>query len=94
MQNTAGGTAGDSDAAETSNEHRRTAREQDGSNVALVTYWQYAVALALVKLAVNQVVTALAAVLANNARSICVNDASRDPYTSSVFHGDLQHRRV
>ena len=48
MQNTAGGTADDSDAAETSNEHGRTARERDGSNVASMTYWQYAVALALV----------------------------------------------
>ena len=37
VQNTAGGTADDSDAAETSNEHGRTAREQDGSNVASVT---------------------------------------------------------
>ena len=72
MQNTAGGTADDSDAAETSNEHGRTARERDGSNVASMTYWQYAVALALVKLAPNQVVTALAAVVANNTGSICV----------------------
>ena len=53
-QNTAGGVVGDSDAAETSNEHGRTAREQDGSNVASVTYWKYAVALALVKLAITR----------------------------------------
>ena len=44
------------------------------------------------KLAVNQVEAALAAVVAKNTGSICVNDALRDPYTSSVFDRGLQHR--
>ena len=48
----AGGSAGESDAGETSNEHGRTGkREQDGSNVASVTYCKYADALAPLKLA-------------------------------------------
>ena len=83
----AGGTAGDSDAGETSNEHGRTGRcQQDGSNVASVTYWKYAGCACTGEACYNRAEAALTALVARNTRSICVNDALRDPYTSSVFH--------
>ena len=84
-----GGTAG----GETSNEHGRTGRrEQDRSNVAFVTHWKYVGCTCTGEACCEQIEAALAAVVAKNTGSICVNDASRDPYTSSVFHGGLQHR--
>ena len=84
VQNTAGGTAGDSDAAETSNEDcARAGWEQRGLRDILEIRSCACTGVACK----NQVEAALAAVVAKNTGSICVNDALRDPYTSSVFDG-------
>ena len=77
----------------TSNEHGRTGRrEQDRSNVAFVTHWKYAGRTCTGEACYEQIEAALAAVVAKNTGSICVNYALRDPHTNSVFHGGLQHR--
>ena len=66
------GTAGDSDAGDTSNEHGRTGRcEQDGSNVASVTYWKYAGCACTGEACYEQIEAALAAVVAKNTGHLC-----------------------
>ena len=78
VQNTAGGTADDSDAAEE--------LEQRGFRDML----EIRSCACIGEAGYNQVV--LAAVVAKNTGSICVNGALGDPYTSRVFHGGLQYR--